>query len=47
MVASAVELTGVEAKKVKMDVNSVWIYPPVAEKAAAFQNALDARTIDF
>jgi len=43
----AVELTGAEAKKVKMEVNSVWIYPPAAEKAAAFQNALDARTIDF
>jgi len=42
-----VELTGADAKKVKMDVNAVWIYPPVADRQAAFQNALDARTVDF
>lgn len=42
-----VELTGAEAKKVKMEINSMWIYPPAAEREAAFQNALDARTIDF
>lgn len=43
----AVELTGAEAKKVKMEINAVWIYPPAAERAAAFQNAFEARTIDF
>jgi NADH dehydrogenase len=42
-----VELTGAEAKKVKMDVNAVWIYPPAADRNAAFQNALEARTVDF
>tara|TARA_R110000787_G_scaffold286432_1_gene404932 strand:- start:9215 stop:10429 length:1215 start_codon:yes stop_codon:yes gene_type:complete len=43
----SVELTGSEAKKIKMDVNAVWIYPPAAEREAAFQNALEARTVDF
>ena len=42
-----VEITGPEAKKVKMEVNRVWIYPPAAERAAAFQNAFEARTVDF
>jgi NADH dehydrogenase len=43
----AVELTGADAKKAKMDINTVWIYPPAAEREAAFQNALEARTVDF
>lgn len=43
----AVELTGAEAKKVKMEINAVWIYPPAAEREAAFRNAFEARTIDF
>jgi NADH dehydrogenase len=43
----AVELTGADAKKAKMEINTVWIYPPVAERKAAFQNALEARTVDF
>jgi len=42
-----VELTGGEAKKVKMEVNTVWIYPPAAEREAAFRNAFEARTVDF
>ena len=42
-----VEITGAEAKKVKMDINAVWIYPPAAEREAAFQNAFEARTVDF
>jgi len=42
-----VELTGAEAKKMKMDINAVWIYPPAAERQIALQNALDARTVDF
>ena len=43
----AVEITGADAKKVKMDINAVWIYPPAAEREAAFQNAYEARTVDF
>jgi len=43
----SVELTGADAKKAKMDINTVWIYPPAAEREAAFQNAFDARTVDF
>jgi len=43
----AVELTGADAKKAKTDINTVWIYPPAPEREAAFQNALEARTIDF
>lgn len=42
-----VELTGVEAKKVKTEINTLWIYPPAAEREAAFQNAFEARTVDF
>jgi len=42
-----VELTGTDAKKAKMDINAVWIYPPAAERQAAFQNAFEARTVDF
>jgi NADH dehydrogenase len=42
-----VELTGADAKKAKMEINTVWIYPPVAERKAAFQNAIEARTVDF
>ncbi|GGN54116.1 pyridine nucleotide-disulfide oxidoreductase [Novosphingobium indicum] len=42
-----VEITGAEAKKVKMDINAVWIYPPAAEREAAFRNAFEARTVDF
>src|SRR3546814_20139631 len=33
-----VELTGADAKKVKMDVNAVWIYPPTADRQAAFRS---------
>lgn len=43
----AVELTGAEAKKVKTEINTLWIYPPAAERDAAFQNAFEARTVDF
>lgn len=43
----AVELTGAEAKKVKVEVNTLWIYPPAAERKAAFRNAFEARTVDF
>lgn len=43
----SVEITGADAKKVKMEINAVWIYPPRADRKAAFQNALEARTVDF
>ncbi|MCG6205806.1 NAD(P)/FAD-dependent oxidoreductase [Rhodopseudomonas sp. HC1] len=35
----AVEVTGDEAKKIKQEVNTVWIYPPPAERAAALASA--------
>ena len=41
------ELTGRQAKKVKEEINTVWIYPPVADRAAAYENVLAARTVDF
>ena len=43
----SVEITGGDAKKVKTEINTLWIYPPAAEREAAFQNAFEARTIDF
>lgn len=43
----AVEMTGTAAKRTKMEINSVWIYPPAADKAAAFQNAFEARTVNY
>jgi len=44
---SKVEVTGAQAKKIKQEINEVWIYPPAADRAAAYQNVLAARTIDF
>jgi NADH dehydrogenase len=34
-----VDLVGAEAKKMKQDINTVWIYPPKAERAAALASA--------
>jgi NADH:ubiquinone reductase (H+-translocating) len=34
-----VELVGTEAKKTKQEINTVWIYPPPAERAAALASA--------
>jgi len=34
-----VELVGAAAKKTKQDINTVWIYPPRAERAAALASA--------
>ncbi len=34
-----VELVGAEAKKLKREINTVWIYPPRAERAAALASA--------
>jgi NADH dehydrogenase len=36
-----------QAKKMKEDINTVWIYPPAADRAAAYENAFVARTVDF
>lgn len=44
---SKVEITGAAAKKVKKEINEIWIYPPAAERTAAYENVLAARTIDF
>ncbi|OHT19133.1 NAD(P)/FAD-dependent oxidoreductase [Edaphosphingomonas haloaromaticamans] len=44
---SQVQITGAQAKAVKKEINEVWIYPPAAERTAAYENVLAARTIDF
>jgi NADH dehydrogenase len=41
------ELTGHQAKQVKQEINTVWIYPPAADRAAAYENVHAARTVDF
>jgi NADH dehydrogenase len=42
-----VELVGDEAKKVKREINTVWIYPPKAERAAALASADPQRVTDL
>lgn len=42
-----VEVTGFDAKKIKQEINTVWIYPPKADKETAFAAAESARTTDF
>jgi NADH dehydrogenase len=42
-----VEMTGAEAKKTKHEINTVWIYPPRAERAAALASADPARVTDL
>lgn len=44
---SKVEITGAQAKGVKKEINQVWIYPPAADRATAYENVLAARTVDF
>lgn len=44
---SKVEVTGAQAKAIKQEINEVWIYPPAADRPAAYENVLAARTIDF
>lgn len=44
---SQVEVTGADAKGIKKEINEVWIYPPAADRSAAYENVLAARTIDF
>ena len=42
-----VELVGEEAKKLKRQINTVWIYPPPATRAAALASADPERVIDL
>ena len=41
------ELAGAEAKKAKREINTVWIYPPRAERAAALASADPERVTDL
>jgi NADH dehydrogenase len=41
-----VEMVGAEAKKTKREINTVWIYPPKAERAAALASAEPERVTD-
>ncbi|MDQ0512077.1 NAD(P)/FAD-dependent oxidoreductase [Ancylobacter amanitiformis] len=42
-----VAFVGAEAKKMKQDINTIWIYPPKAERAAALASADPARVTDL
>jgi NADH:quinone reductase (non-electrogenic) len=42
-----VELVGEQAKKTKQEINTVWIYPPKAERAAALASADPERVTDL
>lgn len=42
-----VELVGSKAKDLKKQINTVWIYPPRAERAAALASADPERVIDL
>lgn len=42
-----VELVGAEAKKTKQEINTVWIYPPRAERGAALASADPERVTDL
>ncbi|MCC8943848.1 NADH dehydrogenase [Bradyrhizobium sp. USDA 4509] len=42
-----VEMVGDEAKKTKKEINTVWIYPPRAERAAALASADPERVTDL
>ncbi|RVT90932.1 NAD(P)/FAD-dependent oxidoreductase [Sphingomonas crocodyli] len=44
---SRVEVSGEQAKAIKREINEIWIYPPAADRTAAYENVLAARTIDF
>jgi len=44
---SQVELSGDEAKAMKREINTQWIYPPGADRAAAFKAAEWARLVDY
>jgi NADH dehydrogenase len=42
-----VEMVGAEAKKTKQEINTVWIYPPKADRAAALASADPERVTDL
>ena len=42
-----VEMLGEQAKKTKREINTVWIYPPLAERAAALASADPERVTDL
>lgn len=42
-----VEFVGAEAKKMKQEINTVWIYPPRADRAAALDSADPERVTDL
>jgi NADH dehydrogenase len=42
-----VEMVGAEAKKTKQEINTVWIYPPKAVRAAALASADPQRVTDL
>ena len=42
-----VEMVGEEAKKTKREINTIWIYPPLAERAAALASADPERVTDL
>lgn len=42
-----VRQTGADAKKIKQEINTVWIYPPRADKAEAFAYAVPANVVDL
>lgn len=42
-----VEFVGAEAKKMKQEINTVWIYPPQAQRAAALASAEPERVTDL
>jgi NADH dehydrogenase len=42
-----VEMVGVEAKKTKREINTMWIYPPPADRAAALASADPERVTDL
>ncbi len=44
---SKVELSGDKAKAMKREINTQWIYPPRADRAAAFEAAEWARLVDY
>lgn len=44
---SQVELSGDKAKAMKREINTQWIYPPRADRAAAFAAADWARSVDY
>lgn len=42
-----VEMVGEEAKKTKREINTIWIYPPLAERAAGLASADPERVTDL